>query len=57
VLGVIAAEMPLDAGTFEEYLLRPARTHADPGCVWLRDLVREVAKSLDPRGKRRRISK
>jgi DNA-binding transcriptional LysR family regulator len=57
VLGVIAAEMPLDAGTFEEYLLHPARTHADPGCVWLRDLVREVAKSLDPRGKRRRISK
>lgn len=45
LLGVAATEVPLNAGTFEEYLLHPARTHADPGCAWLRNLIREVATS------------
>jgi DNA-binding transcriptional LysR family regulator len=46
LLGVAVREVPLDVGTFDEYLLHPARTHADPGCVWLRNLIREVATSL-----------
>jgi DNA-binding transcriptional LysR family regulator len=46
LLGVVATEVPLDAGSFEEYLLHPARTHSDPGCAWLRNLIKEVATSL-----------
>jgi DNA-binding transcriptional LysR family regulator len=56
-LDVIAAEVPLEAGTFEEYLLHPARVHAEAGCVWLRNLIREIATSLGrlpPRQRRRR---
>jgi len=54
LLGVEAAEVPLDAGKFEEYLLHPARTHEDAGCVWLRNLIREVATSLGGQPGRRR---
>jgi DNA-binding transcriptional LysR family regulator len=39
--------VPLDVGTFDEYLLHPARTHADPGCVWLRGVLKEVAQALN----------
>lgn len=55
---VVATEVPLDAGTFQEYLLHPARTHADPACMWLRNLIREVAASLGslPPRQRRRTS-
>jgi DNA-binding transcriptional LysR family regulator len=28
--------VPLDVGTFDEYLLHPAKNHADAGCMWLR---------------------
>jgi DNA-binding transcriptional LysR family regulator len=38
--------VPLDAGTFDEFLLHPARTHADPGCIWLRSILKEIASSL-----------
>lgn len=47
-LGIVAGTVPLDVGTFDEYLLHPARTHADPGCAWLRTVVKEVAASLGP---------
>ena len=39
---------PLDVGTFDEYLLHPATTHADPGSIWLREAFLDVAKSLGP---------
>jgi DNA-binding transcriptional LysR family regulator len=39
--------LPLDAGTFEEFLLHPPRTHADPGCIWFRGVLQDVAKTLD----------
>jgi DNA-binding transcriptional LysR family regulator len=38
--------LPLDAGTFDEFLLHPARTHADPGCIWLRGILKEIGGSL-----------
>lgn len=38
-LGLETQEVPLDVGTFEEYLLHPAHTHADLGCVWFRGLI------------------
>jgi DNA-binding transcriptional LysR family regulator len=48
ILDLEAVSVPLDAGTFDEYLLHPARSHADPGCMWLRGVLVEVAKSLGP---------
>jgi DNA-binding transcriptional LysR family regulator len=47
-LGLRAVPVPLDVGTFDEYLLHPTRTHADPGCAWFRGVLREVAESLGP---------
>jgi hypothetical protein len=29
-------------GTFDEYLLHSVRTHADPGCSWLRQLIKSL---------------
>jgi DNA-binding transcriptional LysR family regulator len=48
ILGLEAVAVPLDVGTFEEYLLHPARSRDDPGCVWLRGILLEIAKSLGP---------
>ncbi|MGA9669291.1 MAG: LysR family transcriptional regulator [Terracidiphilus sp.] len=56
VLNLDSAAVPLEVGTFDEYILHPARSHADPGCVWLRDVLMEVAESLWQRGTRRRSS-
>jgi DNA-binding transcriptional LysR family regulator len=38
--------LPLDVGTFDEFLLHPARTHADPGCMWLRAILKDIGTSL-----------
>src|SRR5579864_1350260 len=46
ILDLDALKVPLDVGTFEEYLLHPARSREDPGCVWLRGVLVEIAKSL-----------
>jgi DNA-binding transcriptional LysR family regulator len=45
-LNLVMKVVPLDVGTFDEYLLHSARTHADLGCSWLRQLI----KSLCPGG-------
>jgi DNA-binding transcriptional LysR family regulator len=45
-LNVLA--VPLDVGTFDEYVLHPATTHTDPGCVWLRGVLHQIAKSFAP---------
>ena len=34
--------VPLNVGTFNEYLLHPARSHSDPGCVWLRTILTKI---------------
>jgi hypothetical protein len=34
-------------GTFDEYLLHPARSHTDPGCEWLRGVLKEVGAQLE----------
>ena len=43
-LNLVTKAVPLDVGTFDEYLLHSLRTHADLGCSWLRQLI----KSLGP---------
>jgi DNA-binding transcriptional LysR family regulator len=48
VLGLDVLPVPLDVGTFDEYLLHPSTKHFDPGCVWLRGVLHQVAKSLGP---------
>jgi len=53
VLSLEVLPVPLDAGTFDEYLLHPATKHSDPGCVWLRGVLHQVAKSLGPLGPQR----
>jgi DNA-binding transcriptional LysR family regulator len=45
-LSLRALPVPIDAGTFDEHLLHPTRTHADSGCAWFRGVLREVAASL-----------
>lgn len=42
-----AMPVPLDVGTFDEYLLHPARSHAEPGCIWLRGILQKIGRSLD----------
>jgi DNA-binding transcriptional LysR family regulator len=41
-------DVPLDVGTFDEFLLHPVRCHADAGNVWLRRVLKEIAMSLGP---------
>ena len=53
ILGLDVLSVPLDVGTFDEYLLHPATKHSDPGCVWLRGVLQHLAKSLGPLGPQR----
>ncbi len=46
------AAVPLDVGTFDEYQLHPVTSHADPGSVWLREVLHSLAKSLGPLSRR-----
>jgi len=48
VLSLELSSVPLDVGTFDEYLLHSARTHVDAGNVWLRGILKKVATSLGP---------
>ena len=43
-----ALAVPLDVGTFDEFLLHSAATHVDPGGVWLRQVFNDIARSLGP---------
>lgn len=56
LLDIVAGDVPLNPGTFEEYLLHPARTHSDPGCLWLRNVIKDVAVGLGPLAPRRHVA-
>lgn len=45
-LNLVTKKVPLDVGTFDEYLLHSARTHADLGCSWLRELIKSCVPAL-----------
>jgi DNA-binding transcriptional LysR family regulator len=45
-LGLLAVSPPLDPGNFDEFMFFPTRLVADPGALWLRAHVREVARTL-----------
>jgi DNA-binding transcriptional LysR family regulator len=46
-LNLVAKTVPLDVGTFDEYLLHSARTHADLGSSWLRELIKNLCPGID----------
>ena len=52
-LNLVTKAVPLDVGTFDEYLLHSARTHVDLGCSWLRELIKSLCPGID-RSKYRR---
>ncbi|WP_158821762.1 LysR family transcriptional regulator [Granulicella sp. S156] len=56
ILNLVNKSVPLDVGSFDEYLLHSARTHADAGCVWLRNLIRNVSNEPRIRAKPTRTS-
>jgi DNA-binding transcriptional LysR family regulator len=45
-LGLLAVRPPLDPGHFDEFMFFPTRLVADPGALWLRAHVREVARTV-----------
>ena len=47
ILNLVMKTVPLDVGTFGEYLLHSARTHADLGCSWLRELIKSLCPNID----------
>ena len=48
LLNLEVLPVPMDVGTFDEYLLHPPTKHSDPGCEWLRGVLNHVARSLGP---------
>jgi DNA-binding transcriptional LysR family regulator len=48
ILNLVMKTVPLDVGTFDEYLLHSERTHADLGCSWLRELIKSLCPGVDP---------
>jgi DNA-binding transcriptional LysR family regulator len=46
-LNLVMKTVPLDVGTFGEYLLHSARTHADLGCSWLRELIKSLSPDIE----------
>ena len=46
-LNLVTKTGPLDVGTFDEYLLHSASTHADLGCSWLRELIKSLCPDID----------
>jgi DNA-binding transcriptional LysR family regulator len=51
-LNLVTKAIPLDVGTFDEYLLHSARTHADLGCSWLRRLIQSQCAGIDRKAHR-----
>ena len=42
-LGVVALPVPIDPGTFEEYMFFPSRSRLEPGAAWFRAQLRRAA--------------
>jgi DNA-binding transcriptional LysR family regulator len=51
-LTLVTKTVPLDVGTFDEYLLHSASTHADLGCSWLRELIKSLCPDIDRSARR-----
>jgi DNA-binding transcriptional LysR family regulator len=45
-LNLVTKTVPMDVGTFDEYLLHSASTHADLGCSWLRELIKSLCPDI-----------
>jgi DNA-binding transcriptional LysR family regulator len=51
-LSLHAVPPPLDPGVDEEFMFHPARSHVDPGSIWLRQLVVDIGRRLDRQRRR-----
>jgi DNA-binding transcriptional LysR family regulator len=51
-LNLVTKAVPLDVGTFDEFLLHSARTHADLGCSWLRRMIQSQCAGIDGKAHR-----
>lgn len=49
-LSLMPVAPPLDPGMDEQYLFYPTRAQFDPGSIWLRRLVQEIGRELEPDG-------
>jgi DNA-binding transcriptional LysR family regulator len=56
-LALALVSPPLDPGIDEQFMFHPARAQVDPGSIWLRRLVSEIARGLEasPRTARREL--
>ncbi|KAB2911143.1 MAG: LysR family transcriptional regulator [Hyphomicrobiaceae bacterium] len=48
-LSLLALPPPIDPGIDEQFMFHPTRAHVDPGSVWLRNLIIDIARGLDRR--------
>lgn len=46
-LSLVAVAPPLDPGVDEQFMFHPVKAHNDPGSIWLRTIVRDIARGLD----------
>jgi DNA-binding transcriptional LysR family regulator len=49
-LQLMRVNPPIDPGIDEQFMFHPTQAQVDPGSIWLRNLVKEIGRSLD-RGK------
>jgi DNA-binding transcriptional LysR family regulator len=48
-LSLMAVPPPLDPGIDEQFMFYPTRAQFDPGSIWLRNLMLQTGRGLDPR--------
>ncbi len=46
-LSLAAMAPPIDPGIDEQFMFHPTRAHVDPGSIWLRNLIIDIARGLD----------
>ncbi len=47
VFSLMAVAPPLDPGRDEQFMFYPTRAKADPGSIWLRQIIADIGRSLD----------
>ena len=43
----MAVTPPLDPGRDEQFMFYPTRAKADPGSIWLRQIIADIGRLLD----------
>ena len=53
---LMAVAPPLDPGKDEQFMFYPTRAKADPGSIWLRQIIADIGRSLDGKSGARRAA-